>query len=147
MRRILPPVWLVASILVAAALHFGLPLVRFQSDLVRIFGAVLLLFGMFMTASAAGAFKRAGTPVIPFETSTALVTTGWFRFTRNPMYLGMVLMLIGTGVALGSVGALLPLPVFIAIIQTQFIRGEEKMLTEIFGQQYTDYRARVRRWL
>jgi len=140
-------VWLVSSILVAAALHFGLPLVRFQSDLVRIFGAVLLLFGMFMTASAAGAFKRAGTPVIPFETSTALVTAGWFRFTRNPMYLGMVLMLIGTGVALGSVGALLPLPVFIAIIQTQFIRGEEQMLTGIFGQQYTDYQARVRRWL
>jgi protein-S-isoprenylcysteine O-methyltransferase Ste14 len=75
------------------------------------------------------------------------VTTGWFRFTRNPMYLGMVIMALGAGLALGSLGALLPLPVFVAIIQTQFIRGEERMLTEIFGQQYTDYRARVRPWL
>lgn len=146
-RRILPPVYMAACILLAVALHFVLPIARFESISARLPGAALVVFGLFMTASAAGAFKRAGTPLIPFEPSTALVTSGWFRITRNPMYAGMVTMLVGLGLALGSAGALLPVPLFIAIVQTSFILGEERMLTEIFGQQYVDYQSRVRRWI
>lgn len=146
-RRILPPVWLGACLLAAVALHFFLPLASFAAPWLRIVGVAVMLFGIFMSATAAGAFNRAGTPVIPFERSTVLLTGGWYRFTRNPMYLGMTLALLGSGVALGTVGALLPLPVFIVLIETLFIRGEEEFLEEIFGQQYRDFRARVRRWI
>ena len=100
-----------------------------------------------MTASSAGAFKRAGTPVVPFETSTALVIRGWYRVTRNPMYLGLALVLAGVGVLQGSVGALLPLPVFIAILHFRFILGEERLLEELFGEEFRAYRLRVRRWI
>ncbi len=146
-RFILPPVWLAACLLAAIALDYFLPIVNFGVAPVRVAGVILILFGIFMSATAARAFSKAGTPVIPFERSTALVTTGWYRYTRNPMYLGMTLSLLGSGVALASVGALLPLPVFIVLIETLFIRGEERFLDEIFGQQYRDFRARVHRWL
>jgi protein-S-isoprenylcysteine O-methyltransferase Ste14 len=76
-----------------------------------------------------------------------LVTSGWYRITRNPMYLGMVVVLCGVALMAGSVGAWLPLPAFIAVIHYRFIRGEERFLEEIFGQPYRDYRARVRRWI
>jgi len=146
-RRILPPVWLAVCLLAAVALHFFLPLLDYATLWLRIVGVAVLLFGIYMSASAAGAFNRAGTPVVPFEKSTVLLTDGWYRFTRNPMYLGMTLALLGSGVALGSVGALLPLPVFVVLIETLFIRGEEEFLEEIFGQQFRDFRARVRRWI
>jgi len=146
-RRILPPVWLLACLLASMALDYLLPIVAFHNLPLRIAGVTLILFGIAMSATAAGAFRKAGTPVIPFERSTALLVTGWYRYTRNPMYLGMVLSLLGTGLSLGSVGALLPLPAFVVIIESLFIRGEERFLEELFGQRYLDYRARVRRWL
>jgi len=146
-RRILPPVWFAACLLAAVALHFFLPILDYATLWLRIAGVAVLLFGIYMSASASGAFNRAGTPVVPFERSTVLLTDGWYRFTRNPMYLGMTLALLGSGVALGSVGALLPLPVFVVLIETLFIRGEEVFLEEIFGQQFRDFRARVRRWI
>jgi len=146
-RRFLPPTLLGMSMLVALLLHLWLPLIWFPWLVVRLLGGALLLFGLVMTASAAGAFNRAGTPVVPFERSTALVTDGWYRFTRNPMYLGMALMLFGGGMALGSLGAMLPTAAFVATVQSNFIEGEEQLLTETFGERYREYKSRVRRWL
>lgn len=146
-RRILPPVWLGACLAAALFLHMWRPLAYFATLPGSAFGCVLLLFGLFMTSSAAGAFNTVGTPIVPFERSTTLVREGWYRYTRNPMYLGMTLVLFGGGISLGSVGALLPVPVFVAVMQSQFIVGEEKMLTEIFGHEYRDYQSRVRRWI
>ena len=100
-----------------------------------------------MAITAAGAFRRAGTPVIPFEPSTTLVTGGWFGVTRNPMYLGLALILSGVALIDGTLGAFLPLPVFIAIMHFRFIRAEERFLEGIFGEPYRAYRARVRRWV
>jgi protein-S-isoprenylcysteine O-methyltransferase Ste14 len=85
--------------------------------------------------------------VVPFERSTALVTDGLFRYTRNPMYLGLTLVLAGVALLLGSLGAWLPIPVFVAIIQVNFIAGEERFLTELFGEEYLVYKQRTRRWL
>jgi len=100
-----------------------------------------------MSAISAGAFRKAGTGIRPFEEATSLVTTGFYRFTRNPMYLGMFLMLIGVAILLGSIGAVFPAIVFIMIIRNNFVLGEEQFMEASFGQQYLDYKARVRRWL
>jgi protein-S-isoprenylcysteine O-methyltransferase Ste14 len=108
---------------------------------------VLIIAGILMSAAGASSFRKAGTPVIPFETSTALVLGGLYRFTRNPMYLGMTIALLGAAVLFGTLGAFLPLPLFVWVIQTRFIAGEERFLEEIFGQQYLAYKRRVRRWL
>ena len=85
--------------------------------------------------------------MLPFERSTALVTTGLYRITRNPMYLGMLLILAGVALLSGSASTLLPIPVFAWAIQRNFIIGEERFLEQIFGAQYLDYKRQVRRWL
>ena len=103
-RRLLPPARLAISLVAVLFLHLYLPIVTFRNLPLIVSGNLMLLFGLFMTASAAGAFKRAGTPVVPFERSTKLLVDGWYRYTRNPMYLGLALILLGAGIALGSLG-------------------------------------------
>lgn len=145
-RKIVPPVWLLATLLASAVLHHWLPLRQLVPAPWSYAGALLIVLGLVLTGPAIAAFRRARTPIVPFERSTALVTSGPFRFTRNPMYSGMVLLLLGVATLLGSLGAYLPIPLFIAIIQKNFIEGEERFLTGIFGEQYLAYRQRVRRW-
>jgi protein-S-isoprenylcysteine O-methyltransferase Ste14 len=146
-RRVLPPIWLLLAMLASYALDRWLPLVHFLPVPWNFSGLLPLGLGSLMSFMSAGAFRRAGTPVIPFETSTRLVTSGWFRVTRNPMYLGLVLVQAGVGMLMGSLGAFVPLPILIAILHLRFIRGEERFLEGIFGEEYLGYRSRVRRWL
>jgi len=146
-RRILPPIWFLLALALAVALHYLLPIARLLSPPWSYAGAVLVIVGIVMSAAGSSAFRRVGTPVVPFEPSTVLVTDGLYRFTRNPMYLGLVLSLIGVAILLGSLSAWLPVPIFVWILQTQFINGEERFLEEIFGARYLEYQKRVRRWL
>ncbi len=146
-RKILPPVWLLLTLAAMTVLHYLLPLIRLITPPWTYTGVSLIVSGIAIAAIGASSFRRAGTPVIPFEPSTTLVTGGLYRFTRNPMYLGMVAALIGTGLFFGTIGSWLPIPVFILIIRNNFILGEERFLEQIFGKQYSDYKTRVRRWL
>lgn len=146
-RKVLPPVYLLLAFALMELLHRVAPLGRFIEAPYSYLGVVPLLAGLLVSATAARSFRKAGTPVVPFEPSTALVTSGFFRYTRNPMYLGMVLMLAGVAVLLGSLSPLLVIPVFVWIIKSNFIRGEEQFLEGIFGEQYLSYKRRVRRWI
>jgi protein-S-isoprenylcysteine O-methyltransferase Ste14 len=85
-------------------------------------------------------------PLDPSSTSR-LVMTGVYRFTRNPMYLGDLLMLVGWGVYLSNILALIVTPLFVLYINRFQITPEERILAAICGPQYAAYRARVRRWL
>jgi protein-S-isoprenylcysteine O-methyltransferase Ste14 len=146
-RRILPPVWFLLTLGLTVAMHYVLPIASLFSPPWSYGGGLLVIVGLIMSVAGSNAFRRVGTPVIPFERSTVLVTDGLYRFTRNPMYLGLVLTLLGVAILLGSLGALLPVPAFVWILQTQFINGEERFLEEIFGTRYLEYKKRVRRWL
>jgi protein-S-isoprenylcysteine O-methyltransferase Ste14 len=145
-RKIIPPVWLLATLVLMVVLDRWLPLCHLVRPPWSWGGALLIVLGLLLAGTAMFGFRRAGTPVIPFERSTALVLRGPYRFTRNPMYLGMVLLLVGVATLLASLGAYLPIPLFAWIIHKNFIEGEERFLTEIFGEQYLAYRRRVRRW-
>jgi protein-S-isoprenylcysteine O-methyltransferase Ste14 len=101
---------------------------------------VLLVF-------ANGRFTRAGTGVIPFRNVSALVTDGIYRYTRNPMYLGMTSVLLGCAVTVGATVALIVPVLFAVIVDRRFIRYEEEMLRDIFPDDYPAYCERVRRWL
>lgn len=109
-------------------------------------GALIFLAGLAVGLAAWGLFGRVGTRVEPWRASTGIVESGPFRWTRNPMYLGMALNYTGLAVALDGPIALILLPVLLAIIQTQVIAREERYLEGKFGQAYLDYKARVRRW-
>jgi protein-S-isoprenylcysteine O-methyltransferase Ste14 len=129
------------------ALHVAVPIMSLIHPPYSYLGLIPILLGLVISGTSARAFREAGTPVIPFEKSTALVTDGWYRYTRNPMYLGLVVTLVGVWLVLGTLSPLLPMIVFVWIIEVQFIRGEEQFLNEIFGEQYRSYKLRVRRWL
>jgi protein-S-isoprenylcysteine O-methyltransferase Ste14 len=128
-------------------LHIAVPIVSLIQPPYAYLGLGPILIGLTISASSAKAFRQAGTPVIPFEKSTTLVTDGWYRYTRNPMYLGLVITLIGVWIVLGTLSPVFALAAFVWIISQQFIRGEEQFLEEIFGEQYRGYKLRVRRWL
>ncbi|KAA0911494.1 isoprenylcysteine carboxylmethyltransferase family protein [Pusillimonas sp. ANT_WB101] len=94
-------------------------------------------------------FNRAGTTSNPGKTAqvSALVTSGIYRFTRNPMYIGVLLLLIGWGVYLGNILALICAFIFVLYINRYQIRPEERLLERKFGDEYVSYKAKVRRWI
>ena len=102
---------------------------------------------MALAGAAVGRFRRAGTTENPFRPSTALVVDGPFRFTRNPMYLGMAALYVGLAFLLGIMWALLFLPFVLVAIDRLIIAREEPYLERKFGQDYVEYKKRVRRWI
>ena len=110
---------------------------------------VLLIIGNCLVFSAIFSILRAGTTINPFrpELSTRLVHTGVFRYSRNPIYLGLALMLLGWGIYLLNIVALLFVFVFVWYINYFQIIPEEKILLRLFGDQFKHYQLHVRRWL
>jgi protein-S-isoprenylcysteine O-methyltransferase Ste14 len=107
------------------------------------------VLGLAFNVAGMLSFRRARTTLNPMkpDAASALVTTGIYRITRNPMYVGGLLLLVGWGVYLRSAAALIGPVLFFAYITRFQIIPEERVLTTMFGDPYTSYRARVRRWL
>ncbi len=145
--RPLPPVYFLAALLMMAGLHRVLPGAHWLERPWRYLGLVPIAAGFVVVLYAAGLFRKHRTAIKPFKESSALVTTGPYRFTRNPMYLSMVLILLGVAGLLGTATCLLVPPIFAWLITVLFIRKEEAMLTERFGETYLAYQKRVRRWV
>jgi protein-S-isoprenylcysteine O-methyltransferase Ste14 len=146
-RPLLPPAYFLASLVLMAALAFALPITVIPAWPWRAAGVIPIAAGVWLNLAADRAFEARGTTVRPFEQSSALVTDGVFRISRNPMYLGTVLILVGIATLLGSLPSFLVSAGFAALIETRFIRVEERMLAERFGEAWTDYRSRIRRWI
>lgn len=146
-RKIVPPVYLFVALLLMWLLQGYFPVFQYFHPPMAYLGIIPVFIGISMAASAAGLFKKADTGIVPFDEATTLVTAGFYRVTRNPMYLGMFLILFGVAMLLGSIGALLPIPLFVLIIRNHFVLGEERFLEAAFGQQYLEYTSKVRRWI
>lgn len=146
-RIIYPPIWLVIGLLSVFSLAEFLPSPSFLSAAAQVVGSIVIFVGLLLLLLAGNLFKRADTDMIPFKNVSALVTTGIYRYTRNPMYLGMAAILLGCGLTVGAASSLLVAPVFMVIIQMRFIRPEEAMLLDLFPEQFVQYRTEVRRWL
>ncbi len=110
---------------------------------------VLILLGAVVALAGVVAFRRHKTTVNPFtpEQSTSLVATGVYRLSRNPMYLGLLLALMGWSACLANWVSALVLPAFVAYMNRFQIQPEERALRERFGSQFLAYAESVRRWL
>jgi protein-S-isoprenylcysteine O-methyltransferase Ste14 len=146
-RGPLPPVILLVSLIVQAGLHLRMPLARLLPEPLNWSGIGVLALGIGIIAGPALDFRRSETTIIPFRESSSLVVTGMYRLTRNPMYLGMVTILIGVATLTGSLSPFVVPVLFVPVLNARVIRHEEAMLEEKFGDQYRDYMQRVRRWL
>jgi protein-S-isoprenylcysteine O-methyltransferase Ste14 len=143
----LPPLFFLCSFVLELGLHFAIPVTRIIPSPWHYIGLVLIVGGVSLAGTAVQQFRRVETPLKPSERPTALVTGGIFRGTRNPMYLGMLLVLLGTAVILRTLTPLVVPFAFLYVITTRFIRVEEAFLREQFGEPYVSYCRTVRRWL
>lgn len=146
-KRLLPPVYFLGAIILMVLLHFVLPVVHWRWWPGNLIGVVLMLIGVGLNLVADRQFKQHHTTVKPFQPSSALVTEGVFSVSRNPMYLGMIGILIGLELWLASLTPLVIIPLFAWWLTIKFILPEEHGLAEQFGPGYSAYRTRVRRWL
>ncbi|MGZ5799418.1 MAG: methyltransferase family protein [Burkholderiaceae bacterium] len=110
---------------------------------------VILAVGLAIGAAGAISFKLAKTTVNPLtpEKASSLVTSGIYRFTRNPMYLGMLIDLVAIGVYLACPFSFILIPIYVLYLNRFQIRPEEQMLFSIFGNSYAAYKSRVLRWV
>jgi protein-S-isoprenylcysteine O-methyltransferase Ste14 len=145
--RVPPPVYYIAAFLLGVALEFIAP-TSWPSFGLRL-AIALLAAGAWLALDGAAMvfFHRAGTSMVPMNPTTALVTSGPYRVTRNPMYVGMAFFYVALSFAFGVLWALAFLPAVIVIVDRFVIAREEPYLERKFGQAYRDYKARVRRWL
>ena len=147
--RLPPPLIALLAGLGMLALHRWWPLARCLHGVQRDIGVVPALLGISIALSAALRFRSAHTTLDPTEPAkaTALVQSGVFGYTRNPMYLGLALVLAGWAWWLGSASPWLVLPGFIAAVTWLQIIPEEQALHVLFGEPYAAYCRRVPRWL
>lgn len=105
------------------------------------------LAGIALLVTAALRFIKAGTNIPTHLPTTALVTDGLYRFSRNPIYVGLTLVYLALALGLASLASLALLPLVLAVMQVGVIQREERYLESKFGEAYRDYKSRVRRWL
>jgi protein-S-isoprenylcysteine O-methyltransferase Ste14 len=123
------------------------PIAAHPSSWQSVLAAALIAFAFLLMIAAVGLFWRARTSVIPNRPTSAFVVSGPYRFTRNPMYVGMAALYLGLSLALNSWWVVVLLPVVLWIIQRAVIAREERYLRARFPVEYPDYCQRVRRWL
>ncbi len=120
------------------------PLIHFPFNLA---GLLLSGMGLAISFAAHGQFKKIGTNLYPFSRPGKLVTDGLFRYTRNPMYLGLTLFLSGAWLFLGSLSPGVFAAAFLLVADRWYITYEEGQLLAIFGATYTAYQAKTPRWI
>lgn len=148
-HRIPPPVIGLASAGLMWGVAQALPGVRLHFEGQTLLAALLVVVGLcFDVWALRQFFKRRTTfnPLNPHKAST-LVVDGLYRISRNPMYLGLLLILCGIALWLGSPLNLLILALFVWVLNELQIKPEEEAMAKLFGEQWQQYRARVRRWI
>jgi protein-S-isoprenylcysteine O-methyltransferase Ste14 len=146
----IPP--LAVAVLVAALMWlvtWAAPACSFAIPASNLLAAGFAVAGVVMIAMGVASFRRAGTTVNPMkpDTASSLVLSGVYQVTRNPMYLGFLLLLAGWASFLSNALAFLLLPTFVFYMNYFQIEPEERALASRFGQPFVDYKSRVRRWL
>ncbi len=142
-----PPLIYLAGLAVGFVLEALLPSASVPDALRWLAGGGLLVGGLALARSFFTTFRRARTPVSPYEATKAIVVTGPYRVSRNPAYLAMALIYVGIVLLAGALWALVPLVPVLIVIDRGVIAREERYLERKFGERYLSYKARTRRWL
>ncbi len=142
-----PPLIYQLFMLCMLALFFLLPETRVIPFPISLLGIPVFIFGVSMAVSAKKIFQASDTPLSPTATPGKLHREGYFKITRNPMYLGITIGLLGFALLLNSyLNFIFPL-LFMFLVDRFFIQAEEKLLSQVFGDEYLQYKQNVRRWI
>ena len=144
MKITFPPVILLASIVLQIILLFSFPI---SVDLSSLLGLILILSGISLVFVSFRFMRKMKTTFIPDGTPEVLISSGPFKFSRNPIYLGMLTILVGAAFLMSSLSAMIIAFVFGIIINFTWIAHEEKKLHELFSEDWENYSSKVRRWI
>ncbi len=144
--KVLPPHYFFLALVAMLALGYLSQASILPGDWTLI-GVIPIAVGLIFAGGAARQFFKAKTNIVPLTESTTLVTDGMFTITRNPMYVGMVAVLVGTALLLNDPWPWVVIVPFWLVIHFAFVKHEEVLMVETFGEQYVAYQAQVRRWL
>jgi protein-S-isoprenylcysteine O-methyltransferase Ste14 len=142
-----PPLIYLASIVAGVALHWRWPRPVLSGLALTSLGAVLVVAALLLFGSSVQRFRAAGTPVPARKPTTAIVRTGPYHFSRNPIYLAFSLLQLGIALWVNSWWLVATLAAAVALIHWVVVPREERYLEARFGAAYLDYKAAVRRWL
>jgi len=145
--KIPPPIFFLAALFVMILLNSFVPIGHWLNYPWRYLGVIIIVIGFSLSLGSGIYFRELGTNPRPGTQANVLVTKGPFRFTRNPMYVGLVTMLIGVSILLGSYSPLFIIPVLFVILHRQFVLREEKWMEGWFGERYIEYKSKTPRWL
>jgi protein-S-isoprenylcysteine O-methyltransferase Ste14 len=146
-RWLMPPVLFVLCVLAMVLLRRDFPVAIWLDPPLTWLGLVPVVGGLAIGLAGVWQFRRHRTRIMPFREAKTLVDDGIYRFTRNPMYLGDVIMLLGLWILLGAVSPVAPVIVFAIVADRWYIRVEEAMLRRKFPAEFDAYCRRTRRWL
>lgn len=145
-RIIIPPVFVLISLILIVISYFLLPELNWIPFPLNLLGIIVGFVGFVIMGKSNDLFKKHQT-TLTIEKSSFLIQDGVFSKTRNPMYISMFLLLLGIGFCFRNIFSILTPFVFIILIHFLFVLKEEKLMLEAFGQDYLDYKKRVKRWI
>ncbi len=145
--RIKPPYIALLLLFLSWLVKKIFPKVNFIKNPYNNIGVYVFILGIFLMLWAFYHFKKNKTPIVPGQKPTFMVAQGPYKFTRNPMYLGVTIALFGAAIYFDNILSLLSPLTFFLIMNCYFVPFEEKLLGNIFGKQYLNYKKRVRRWI
>ncbi len=147
MPHLHPPVYFLITTSIGVSFRW-VPCDLYEFPRWFLYPAIFLFFiGITLGAVSVYLFLKSHTGIIPFSPTTQVVQKGFYRLTRNPMYLGLLMIQASLMFTLGNLLSLAVIPVFWWILHTQFVVKEEKLLLEKFGEEYEQYLKQSRRWL
>ena len=147
MKKLLPPLLFLVCVVVMFLLNLLMPFSQLISFPISLAGLIVVVLGLGLSTAGSRQFKNVGTNIKTFDDPDILVIEGVFRWTRNPMYLGFLLSLVGLAIFLGSLSPVIVVVGFFIITDRWYITFEEKAMARKFGKDYENYKSQTRRWL
>ena len=144
--KIKPPHIALLLLMLSWLLDYFFPQFRFINGKFKYIGLIIFLAGLSITFYSFYLFKKNKTPIIPGTKPTFVVQSGPYKFTRNPMYIGVTFALLGISIYIGNLLSLISPLIFFILMNLIYIPFEEKLMENIFGKHYLDYKKKVRRW-
>lgn len=145
-KILIPPVFFFIAIGLIVGFYFWAPGLNWISYPFNLGGMLLIMVGFVVIGRARGLFARHETS-LTFKRPTFFVREGVYTRTRNPIYVGMVLALFGLGICMRNGASIAVAIGFFAVMNWFIVAKEERIMTEVFGEEYVDYKKRVRRWI
>ena len=145
--RFIPPVYFLLAVMPGLILQWLYPLDILNHPFVKGAGAMLMLLSLLLAIWAGITLKKAGTHIHIRHPTLTLVTHGPYQYSRNPMYLSLLLVITGLGLYYGALWVLACIPLIIFIVNNRVIQIEEQHLENLFGDNYAYYKANSRRWI